>query len=124
MELPGYRRKTRLEYLAVAVITATAVFCTADASLESHHSRIGFDKYHNYDEMTDYLTKITDEFPDISSLYSIGNSVLSMYDVPIYIIYQRQIFHKRILCYRTFLRILEHLRKSSFRNSRYLFNKK
>lgn len=41
------------------------------------HSRIGFDKYHNHKEMTHYLKEITEEFHNISSLYSIGNSVLS-----------------------------------------------
>lgn len=79
MELLRYRRKARLEGLAVVIIIAAAVFYSTDASLESHYSRVGFDKYHNYDEMTDFLTKITDEFSNTSSLYSIGKSVLSTY---------------------------------------------
>lgn len=59
--------------LATAIILAAAF----TVSLESY--RIGFGKYHNHQEMTDYLTQITNEFPNISSLYSIGKSVLSTY---------------------------------------------
>lgn len=68
----------RTERCRVDVLTAAvAVLATAlaDASLASY--RIGFDKYHDYAEMTDYLTNITREFPNASSLYSIGKSVLS-----------------------------------------------
>lgn len=63
----------KIKTLATAVILATAF----TVSLGSY--RIGFDKYHNHQEMTDYLTQITNEFPNISSLYSIGKSVLSTY---------------------------------------------
>ncbi len=31
-----------------------------------------FDRYHNYDELTDILHAFAKEFPDISELYSIG----------------------------------------------------
>lgn len=59
--------------LSTAMIVATVVAM----SLGSY--RIGFDKYHNYNEMTDYLKRITDEFSNISTLYSIGKSILSEY---------------------------------------------
>ncbi|CAH1715999.1 unnamed protein product [Aphis gossypii] len=58
--------------LQSSAIVLAIVFVASSAS----HSRIGFDKYHNHKEMTQYLIEITEEFPNISSLYSIGNSVL------------------------------------------------
>lgn len=54
----------------LAVIISTAV--------SSEFYRIGFNKYHNYEEMTEYLRRITYDFSKISSLYSIGKSVLGM----------------------------------------------
>lgn len=59
------------------ISTSLMVLLMTTASLGSY--RIGFDKYHNFAEMTDYLKKITNEFSNISSLYSIGKSVLSKY---------------------------------------------
>lgn len=59
---------------STAVVLAAIIF--TGVSPESH--RIGFDKYHDYKEMTKYLRRITDEFSNISSLYSIGKSVLGM----------------------------------------------
>lgn len=50
-------------------------------SLQTSPYRIGFDKYHDYREMTDYLTNITNEFSNASSLYSIGESILSAYEI-------------------------------------------
>ncbi|XP_060840610.1 carboxypeptidase D-like isoform X2 [Rhopalosiphum padi] len=58
--------------LRSSIIVLTIVFAASSAS----HSRIGFDKYHNHKEMTNYLMEITEEFSNISSLYSIGKSVL------------------------------------------------
>lgn len=58
------------------LITMVILAILFDVSLSSH--RIGFEKYHNYVETTEYLTKITNEFSNISSLYSIGKSVLGM----------------------------------------------
>lgn len=60
----------------VKIFNTVMVLLMATTSLGSH--RIGFDKYHNFEEMTDYLKKITNEFSNITSLYSIGKSVLSM----------------------------------------------
>lgn len=67
----------RINMNSIKILTSVIILTTAIASLRSH--RIGFDKYHNYGEMTDYLEKITSEFSNISSLYSIGKSVLSMH---------------------------------------------
>lgn len=64
------------------VIVAIIVIASSSAS----HFRIGFDKYHDHEEMTNYLMQITDEFPNISSLYSIGKSVLSTYNTTSYIL--------------------------------------
>ncbi|XP_001943589.2 carboxypeptidase D isoform X2 [Acyrthosiphon pisum] len=61
-----------IKALRSSAIVLAIVFAASSAS----HSRIGFDKYHNHKEMTNYLMQITDEFPNISSLYSIGKSVL------------------------------------------------
>ncbi|VVC33638.1 Hypothetical protein CINCED_3A006469 [Cinara cedri] len=58
---------------SITVVILATVIMTAVA-LESR--RIGFDKYHNYEEMTVYLRKITDEFSNVSSLYSIGKSTI------------------------------------------------
>ncbi|XP_026814300.1 carboxypeptidase D-like isoform X2 [Rhopalosiphum maidis] len=58
--------------LRSSIIVLTIVFAASSGS----HSRIGFDKYHNHKEMTNYLMEITEEFSNISSLYSIGKSVL------------------------------------------------
>jgi len=60
--------------LMIVAVILTAMFVV---SYESH--RITFDKYHNHEEMTKYLKQIIDEFSNISSLYSIGKSVLSTY---------------------------------------------
>ncbi|KAL4148944.1 hypothetical protein QTP88_003075 [Uroleucon formosanum] len=59
-----------------ALRTSAIVLTIAFVASSTSHSRIGFDKYHNYQEMTNYLMQITDEFPNISSLYTIGKSVL------------------------------------------------
>ncbi|XP_022167083.1 carboxypeptidase D-like isoform X3 [Myzus persicae] len=61
-----------IKALRCSAIVLAIVFVASSAS----YSRIGFDKYHNHKEMTNYLMQITDEFPNISSLYSIGKSVL------------------------------------------------
>ncbi|XP_025204120.1 carboxypeptidase D-like isoform X2 [Melanaphis sacchari] len=61
-----------VQALQNSAIVLAIVFAASSAS----HSRIGFDKYHNHEEMTNYLKEITEEFPNISSLYSIGKSVL------------------------------------------------
>jgi len=72
---------------AVKTLRSSAiVFVILFAASSVSHSRIGFDKYHNHKEMTDYLMQITDEFPNISSLYSIGQSVLSTYNASSYFI--------------------------------------
>lgn len=55
------------------IIRTLVVFGMFVISLAEH--RIGFDKYHKHVEMTNYLKKITNEFSNISSLYSIGTSV-------------------------------------------------
>ena len=42
---------------------------------DSKNSDNPFRSYHNYDEMTDFLTNINSQYPDITSLESIGQSV-------------------------------------------------
>lgn len=32
-------------------------------------------KYHNYEEMTNYLKQLTNKYPELSRLYSVGSSV-------------------------------------------------
>ncbi|XP_060880532.1 carboxypeptidase D-like isoform X2 [Metopolophium dirhodum] len=59
-----------------ALRSSAMVLAIVFAASSASHSRIGFDKYHNHKEMTNFLMQITDEFPNISSLYSIGKSVL------------------------------------------------
>lgn len=61
---------------ATVILVAVCVIVSSAAT-----RRITFDKYHNYEETTDYLVKIADEFSNISSLYSIGRSVLSMLNI-------------------------------------------
>lgn len=63
---------------SVRAWTAVVIIATAFTVSKGSY-RIEFDKYHNHDEMTDYLMKISKEFSNISSLYSIGKSVSSKY---------------------------------------------
>lgn len=60
------------------ILTSTFVLTVLFALSFGYH-RIEFDRYHHYEDMVDYLTQITDEFSNISSLYSIGKSVKSMF---------------------------------------------
>lgn len=66
-----------MNYYTAAMLLLSTI---SNASSVSHRRyNIGFDKYHNYMEMTNYLVNITQEFSNISSLYSIGKSVQSKY---------------------------------------------
>lgn len=60
---------------AIRTFFTTVLFAAAFST----QTRIGLDKYHNHAEMTDYLTKITAEFSDVSTLYSIGKSVKGIF---------------------------------------------
>lgn len=62
----------------IKTLTVTVVLA-AVLTISSGSYRIGLDRYHDHKEMTEYLVGITNKFSNISSLYSVGKSIQSMY---------------------------------------------
>ncbi|XP_050533438.1 carboxypeptidase D-like isoform X2 [Daktulosphaira vitifoliae] len=61
--------------MEVRIVTTLLFMITTTYYPRVQSDKLSFDTYHNYDDLTKFVKKITEEYSNITSLYSIGKSV-------------------------------------------------